>query len=276
MEHSQPARQDTPPNDRDTSLSENPYGTWFAETIRASGRVRRANRPDTRLLLTSAKTISEKSCYAGAIHTGHSSVPQREALSSPEPSVARGAAWSRPVPLMAECGSMDVLQRDDGIRSTLPVSSCAAFLASGRCGGRKHGHQRDLTGASVPPRACHRTARSFPRHEDRVPASVNTAICSARSTARMCAPAIPARLVLVDCQDHAWPIIRSAMVRSAGPDRQAAHFSLMAKCLRTGSSMVQVPLKLGSTVKASPGNSVIGVPPSGVMVMRPSIKWTNS
>lgn len=76
MEHSQPARHDTPPSDRDTSLSEKPYGTWLAETIRASGRVRRANRPDTRLLLTSAKSISEKSCYAGAIHTGHLSKPR--------------------------------------------------------------------------------------------------------------------------------------------------------------------------------------------------------
>jgi hypothetical protein len=37
-------------------LSEKRFGTWFAETIRASGRVRRANRPDTRLLLTSAKS----------------------------------------------------------------------------------------------------------------------------------------------------------------------------------------------------------------------------
>jgi len=31
-------------------------GTWFAQTIRVSGRVRRANRPDTDLLLTSAKS----------------------------------------------------------------------------------------------------------------------------------------------------------------------------------------------------------------------------
>ena len=50
------------------------------------------------------------------------------------------------------------------------------------------------------------------------------------------------------------------------------YFNLMAKCLRTGSSIVQVPLKDGSTTKASPGISVTGSPPSGVMVMRPSIR----
>ena len=55
MEHSQPVSQDTPSNVRDTLLSGKRFGTWFAETIRASGRVRRVNRPDTRLLLTSAK-----------------------------------------------------------------------------------------------------------------------------------------------------------------------------------------------------------------------------
>ena len=55
MEHSQPVSRDTPSNVRDILLSEKRFGTWFAETIRASGRVRRANRPDTRLLLTSAK-----------------------------------------------------------------------------------------------------------------------------------------------------------------------------------------------------------------------------
>src|SRR6056297_4369332 len=71
MEHSQPVSRDTPSNVRDTQLSENRFGTWFAETIRASGRVCRANRPDTRLLLTSAKLGSKMSCYAGAIHTGH-------------------------------------------------------------------------------------------------------------------------------------------------------------------------------------------------------------
>ena len=57
MEHSQPVSQDTPSNVRDTLLSEKRFGTWFAETIRASGRVRRANRPDTRLLLTSANQL---------------------------------------------------------------------------------------------------------------------------------------------------------------------------------------------------------------------------
>ena len=55
MEHSQPVSRDTPSNVRDILLSEKRFGTWFAETIRASGRVRRVNRPDTRLLLTSAK-----------------------------------------------------------------------------------------------------------------------------------------------------------------------------------------------------------------------------
>lgn len=54
MEHSQPVSRDTPSNVRDILLSENRFGAWFAETIRASGRVRRTNRPDTRLLLTSA------------------------------------------------------------------------------------------------------------------------------------------------------------------------------------------------------------------------------
>ena len=76
MEHGQPACRDNPPNVRDTLLSAIPYGTWLAETIRASGRVCRAKRPDTRLLLTSAKSISEMSCYAGAIHTGHSCITQ--------------------------------------------------------------------------------------------------------------------------------------------------------------------------------------------------------
>ena len=48
VEHSQPVSRDTPSNVRGILLSENRFGTWFAETIRASGRVRRANRPDTR------------------------------------------------------------------------------------------------------------------------------------------------------------------------------------------------------------------------------------
>ncbi|MCE8433976.1 hypothetical protein, partial [Rhodovulum sulfidophilum] len=41
-----------------------------ADPIRASG-VNRANRPDTRLLLK-RYTRSFTTCYAGAIHTGHS------------------------------------------------------------------------------------------------------------------------------------------------------------------------------------------------------------
>lgn len=60
--------------------------------------------------------------------------------------------------------------------------------------------------------------------------------------------------------------------------RQAAlpYFSLMQKCFLTGFSMVQVPLNVGSTTKASPGFIVTGLPPSGVMVIWPSIRWTNS
>ncbi|SNR89879.1 hypothetical protein SAMN06265370_1611, partial [Puniceibacterium sediminis] len=57
MAHSQPANQDTPSNVQDTLLFDKPFGTWSAETIRASGYERRANRPDTRLLLTSAKLL---------------------------------------------------------------------------------------------------------------------------------------------------------------------------------------------------------------------------
>jgi len=55
MEHSQPVNRDTPSNVRDTLLSAEQFGTRVAEIIRASGHVRRANRPDTRLLLTSAE-----------------------------------------------------------------------------------------------------------------------------------------------------------------------------------------------------------------------------
>lgn len=73
MEQCQPANQNTPSNVRDTTLSELRFGTWSAETIRASSRVRCANRPDTRLHLTDARINSKMSCYAGAIHTGHSS-----------------------------------------------------------------------------------------------------------------------------------------------------------------------------------------------------------
>ena len=72
MEQCQPANQDTPSNVRDTSLSAKRFGTRSAETIRASSRVRCANRPDTRLHLTDAHISSKMSCYAGAIHTGRS------------------------------------------------------------------------------------------------------------------------------------------------------------------------------------------------------------
>ena len=55
MEHSQPVNRDTPSNVRDTLLSAERFGTRVAETIRASGHMCCANRPDTRLLLTSAE-----------------------------------------------------------------------------------------------------------------------------------------------------------------------------------------------------------------------------
>ena len=45
-------------------------GTWFVETIRASGHVLRANRPNTRPHLTSQQSIQNKACKKGAIHTG--------------------------------------------------------------------------------------------------------------------------------------------------------------------------------------------------------------
>ncbi len=59
MEQCQPANQDTPSNVWDTMLSVLPFGTWSAETIRASSRVRCANRPDTRLHLTDAHISSK-------------------------------------------------------------------------------------------------------------------------------------------------------------------------------------------------------------------------
>ena len=59
MEQCQPANQDTPSNVRDTTLSVLRFGTWSAETIRASGRVCHANRPDTRLHLTDAHISSK-------------------------------------------------------------------------------------------------------------------------------------------------------------------------------------------------------------------------
>lgn len=46
-------------------------GTWLVETIRASGHVRRANRPNTRLLLTK-RPAQNRTCKKGAIHTGRS------------------------------------------------------------------------------------------------------------------------------------------------------------------------------------------------------------
>src|SRR6056297_2221626 len=102
MEHSQPVSRDTPSNVRDTQLSENRFGTWFAETIRASGRVCRANRPDTRLLLTSAKLGSKMSCYAGAIHTGHSCIAQhfevRVAATRDQNGLSTDQYWLCPAP----------------------------------------------------------------------------------------------------------------------------------------------------------------------------------
>ena len=52
--------------------------------------------------------------------------------------------------------------------------------------------------------------------------------------------------------------------------------TLTTKCLVTGSIIFQVPLKLASTTKASPGPTSTGAPPSGVMMMRPAIMCTNS
>lgn len=46
-------------------------GAWFVETIRASGQMCRANRPDTRLHLTMYQS-PKRACKAGAIHTGQS------------------------------------------------------------------------------------------------------------------------------------------------------------------------------------------------------------
>ncbi len=46
-------------------------GTLSAEPIRASGQTQRANRPDTRPLLTKHPS-RKKSCFAGAIHTEQS------------------------------------------------------------------------------------------------------------------------------------------------------------------------------------------------------------
>ena len=81
MVHTSAAITMTPRRMSRALLPEKQKGTWFAEPIRASGR-NRANRPDTRLLLTSVRIISNMSCYAGAIHTGHS--PQQHNLMSDE------------------------------------------------------------------------------------------------------------------------------------------------------------------------------------------------
>lgn len=66
MEYSQPASQDTPSNGKDTELSAIPVWDLVAETIKASSRVRCANRPDTRLLLTSAKLLSKNVLLCGS------------------------------------------------------------------------------------------------------------------------------------------------------------------------------------------------------------------
>ena len=44
-------------------------GTWFVETIRASGEMFRANRPNTRPHLTNQQS-QKRTCKKGAIHTG--------------------------------------------------------------------------------------------------------------------------------------------------------------------------------------------------------------
>ncbi len=55
-----------------TKQSAQQNGTQSAETIKASGHVRRANRPDTRLHPTTTPTLQIIPCNAGAIHTRHS------------------------------------------------------------------------------------------------------------------------------------------------------------------------------------------------------------
>ena len=56
----------------------------------------------------------------------------------------------------------------------------------------------------------------------------------------------------------------------------ADYFNLMSKCLKTFSLIFHVPLKPFSTTKASPGPTFTGFPPSGVIVIFPLIRWTNS
>lgn len=58
----QPQFQDTPGFVQDDICPFARMGTWVAETIRASGHVHRANRPDTRPLLT--KYRSPQKCLA--------------------------------------------------------------------------------------------------------------------------------------------------------------------------------------------------------------------
>ncbi len=55
-----------------TNHSAKQNGTQSAETIKASGHVHRANRPDTRLHPTTTPTLQIIPCNAGAIHTGRS------------------------------------------------------------------------------------------------------------------------------------------------------------------------------------------------------------
>ena len=67
-----------------------------------------------------------------------------------------------------------------------------------------------------------------------------------------------------------WRVFHNAnAIRPAQP-------TLTTKCFVTGSMIFQVPLKSASTTKASPGPTSTGVPPSGVMMMRPAIMCTNS
>lgn len=69
---SQPQSQDTPGFVQGDICPLARMGTWVAETIRASGHVNRANRPDTRPLLTKCRSLRKMACFAGAIHTGQS------------------------------------------------------------------------------------------------------------------------------------------------------------------------------------------------------------
>ncbi len=56
-----------------TNQSAQQNGTRSAESIKASGHVHRANRPDTRLHPTTTPTLQITPCNAGAIHTRHCS-----------------------------------------------------------------------------------------------------------------------------------------------------------------------------------------------------------